>query len=91
VKDILPGALGSYPRNLVAWNSRLYFSAHDVAHGMELWTSDGTAAGTRLVHDVSPGPSWSTPRELTVANGSLYFSAHDGEHGRELWELPDQP
>jgi ELWxxDGT repeat protein len=94
MKDIAPGPLGSYPRSLVAWHGRLWFRARDfggMAHGMELWTSDGTAQGTRLVQDILPGPSWSTPQDLTVAGESLYFSAHDGEHGRELWELPDQP
>lgn len=91
MKDIAPGPLGSYPRGLVAWHGRLWFRARDfggMAHGMELWTSDGTAQGTRLIQDVSEGPSWSTPRELTVAGDNLYFSANDGEHGRELWVLP---
>ncbi|MES1243509.1 MAG: ELWxxDGT repeat protein [Acidobacteriota bacterium] len=91
VKDIAPGLLGSFPRSLTVWNGRLWFRARDLggmAHGMELWSTDGTADGTQLVQDLSPGPSWSLPQELTVAGGSLYFSAHDGEHGRELWEVP---
>jgi len=57
-------------------------------HGMELWTSDGSADGTRLVQDVAPGPSWSLPLELTGTDQALYFSASDSAHGRELWMLP---
>jgi len=35
--------------------SLLYFSARDANHGRELWVSDGTARGTRLVMDINPG------------------------------------
>ena len=55
---------------------------------MELWTSDGTTGGTRLVQDINPGPGSSTPENFIVAGGCLYFSATDGEHGFELWALP---
>ena len=35
--------------------SEVYFSAHDSAHGTELWKSDGTATGTSMVVDLNPG------------------------------------
>jgi ELWxxDGT repeat protein len=35
----------------------LVFAAADDAHGVELWLSDGTAAGTRLLVDTVPGPA----------------------------------
>lgn len=64
---------------------RLYFSAEGGPEGFELWSTDGTAEGTRLVRDINPhGPS--SPEGFTVAGGRLYFSAHDGVHGIELWE-----
>jgi ELWxxDGT repeat protein len=87
IAGIAPGLLGSHPRGLTVWNGRLWFRARDGVHGMELWSSDGTAAGTRFVQDIAPGASWSNPRELTETEGGLYFSANDGEHGRELWFL----
>ncbi|HVV37874.1 MAG TPA: ELWxxDGT repeat protein [Acidimicrobiales bacterium] len=55
---------------------------------MELWKSDGTAAGTSLVKDINPGSASSVYAggEWPVAfNGKLYFAADDGVHGRELW------
>jgi ELWxxDGT repeat protein len=50
----------------------------------ELWTSDGTPAGTVLVKDIRAGAG-SEPRGLTNVDGIVYFTADDGVHGRELW------
>jgi ELWxxDGT repeat protein len=64
---------------------QLFFVARDALHGFELWATDGTAAGTRLVRDIQAGPLPSSPRGLTPAQHLLFFTADDGEHGRELW------
>jgi ELWxxDGT repeat protein len=67
---------------------RLFFTATDGAHGYELWSTDGTPAGTVLLGDVAPGALSSHPDELTAAGDTLLFSADDGSRGRELWALP---
>ena len=41
-----------YLRNV---SGTLYFTANDGASGNELWKSDGTDSGTRLVTDIQPG------------------------------------
>ncbi|PYQ58825.1 MAG: hypothetical protein DMF53_19755, partial [Acidobacteria bacterium] len=64
---------------------RLYFRAWDPAHGLELWRTDGTPAGTVLVRDLAPGPASGDPQGLVAAGGRLWFSALDPDHGRELW------
>src|SRR4051794_37537409 len=84
IRDIRPGR-GSGPDGLTAVNGALYFSADDGVHGRELWRSDGTAAGTRLVRDIRPGADPGATSWLTDVGGVLYFSADDGVHGRELW------
>ena len=69
-----------------AWlGSELFFAAEDDAGGVELWKSDGTAAGTVQVSDIASGSDHAFPQYLTNVNGTLFFSANDGTTGFELW------
>ena len=66
----------------------LYFVARTEAEGIELWRTDGTAAGTQLVHDIQPGPGHGVPwvgASLTAFGGRVYLQADDGVTGMELW------
>jgi len=73
------------PDLLVATSEAVYFASADDEYGVELWTSDGTSAGTRLVKDIAPGPASASIGSLAVVGGMLYFHADDGIHGAELW------
>lgn len=84
VKDI--NASGdSMPSELTALGGKVYFSAKGGGKGRELWSSDGTSAGTVRVRDIRPGTAGASPWNMAAINGLLYFSADDGIHGRELW------
>jgi ELWxxDGT repeat protein len=63
----------------------LLFAANDGEHGVELWQSDGSRAGTRLVGDLRTGVRGSQLASLTTADGMLFFAANDGLHGFEPW------
>jgi ELWxxDGT repeat protein len=65
-------------------DGRVFFAASDLAHGNELWSTDGTPEGTARL-EIAPGLLGSYPRGLTVWNGRLWFRARDGVHGMELW------
>jgi ELWxxDGT repeat protein len=91
VKDINP-ASSSVPQGGVMFSGVLVFAADDGVTGLELWRSDGTAAGTSLLADICPGPCSSYPQSITLVGGPsyfsggvLYFSADDGIHGAEPW------
>jgi ELWxxDGT repeat protein len=59
-------------------NNIVYFGAFDGIHGMELWRSDGTNAGTYMVKDINPGQGYSGQlrSSLQMAN---YFPVHTEE------------
>jgi len=64
----------------------LFFAGTDGVHGVELWKTDGTAAGTVLVRDLLTGAAASNPTSLAASGGLVYFAANDGQHGTELWQ-----
>lgn len=74
----------------VPGQKRWIFGARDdeTNTGFELWQTDGTAAGTRLLADLNPGAPSSYPRNMTVCNDKLFLTATDSVHGRELWVVP---
>ena len=89
LSDVNPtgGGFVTYPiGNFTDLDGTLYFTANDGTHGVELWESNGTAAGTFMVADINPGSAGSYPGNLTAVNGTLLFAAYDGIHGTELWE-----
>jgi ELWxxDGT repeat protein len=66
VKDINPG--GGFDKsstpflfNAVVVNNKFYFYANTAANGTELWSSDGTQAGTQLLKDINPGANDADP------------------------------
>jgi ELWxxDGT repeat protein len=84
-------SLADQPVTFAPAGDRLLFTGQDEERGTELWTTDGTPAGTHLVRDLRPGPGSSRPEGLTSAGDRVFFSADDGTHGRELWESDGTP
>lgn len=72
------------PQKFIAFNNSLFFSAHALVEGRELWVTDGTTSGTQVFKDVYSGFNSSNPDHFTVLNGNLFFSASSAD-GRELW------
>lgn len=89
---VLVRSLPTAPAFLTAIGSRLFFVAPDEGRGDELWVSDGTAAGTRLLtHFAAPRPfpdpdhSSAIPVFFQDIDGILHFLADDVTGGLDLW------
>ena len=76
---------------LKAVNEKVFFAATDNVYGEELWVSDGTSDGTKLVKDINPGYYSSTPSDMTSYKGLLYFTAYTRQFERELWKSDGTP
>jgi ELWxxDGT repeat protein len=97
VKDIDPGPLvikkmektetgSSAPDSVLRTKKWIYFQASTVKYGEELWKSDGTTSGTKIVKDIVPGPGDSGPEDIvSTAPRTTFFRAWDKKHGEELW------
>ncbi|HEY6714189.1 MAG TPA: ELWxxDGT repeat protein [Rubrobacter sp.] len=98
VKDIDPGPLvikkmektetgSSAPDSVMRTKKWIYFQATTVKYGDELWKSDGTKWGTKIVKDIVPGPGVSDPEDIvSTAPRTTFFRAWDKKHGEELWK-----
>jgi ELWxxDGT repeat protein len=78
------------PKNLVVAGEQskgylAFFAAADDTHGEELWVTDGTVAGTKMVKDINPGAGSSDINWITRFNDKVVFAADDGTNGMELW------
>ncbi|GAA0594179.1 hypothetical protein GCM10009416_35700 [Craurococcus roseus] len=92
VRDINPGAGDAFPFSFpgsfgALGDGRALFGADDGSGGgVELWITDGTGAGTRLVEDLTTGPFGGDPRSfLPLGDGRALFAAGDAAFGRSLW------
>lgn len=67
------------------YNNLLYFKALNEESGEELWVTDGTESGTKLVKDINIGPQNSSIDKITVVNNKIIFNAFESTNGNELW------
>lgn len=89
ISDIDPG-----PASGFSWSPILYkfstknqwlFTATSASLGRELWSTDGTAANTKLLKDLNTGSGSSNPSQFYEFQGAYYFWA-DQVGGKELWK-----
>lgn len=90
IKDINPGIGNSNINAGSAFarlnSSQVLFTADDGVHGIELWITNGTEAGTNMVKDIFPGSTRSNISKFAILNGKAYFAAKDSTSvGLELW------
>lgn len=72
-------------RNAVVHAGVTYFRAADASHGLELWRSDGSAAGTYRLTDLCPGPCHGVVAVFGVVQNQVLFGGQESGLGHELW------
>src|SRR5687767_8797994 len=82
VADLNPATLGSEPERFVSAGAIAYFFAKGGATAIDLWRSDGTPAGTRLVRANLANVTY--PENVAAVGPRLYFASTDAR-GAELW------
>ncbi len=88
VRDIATGPTyspGSYASQPVRFRGEAYFGADDGFLGYELWATNGTPRGTRLVADLCPGRCQGGPWVLTPSGDLLYFIAGNTTGSESFW------
>lgn len=66
---------------LTEYGGALYLRGTTATQGYELWTTDGTTAGTTLVADLVPGVDGSHPESLQSTPNGLFYRSRDGQGG----------
>ncbi|WP_300672709.1 ELWxxDGT repeat protein [Soonwooa sp.] len=79
------GTTNSGVTQMIEYKGKIYFAANDGVNGSEVWVSDGTEAGTKMLKDLIPGSASSNPSTFTIHNDLLFFVANDAALGRELF------
>jgi ELWxxDGT repeat protein len=89
--DLDSGNAGS--GSMASVGGKLLFTHDDRVQGNELWISDGTVSGTKLVKDINPGSSGSSVGGIRQvrSDGWALFAASDGTNGVELWQTDGTP
>jgi ELWxxDGT repeat protein len=88
LKDIFvgPTSAGVTSNSAVTMNGAVYFQGVNSTGNGEVWVTDGTNAGTKLLHDY-PGTGTNPAFSTVYRDGSasrLYFTATRGSFGTEL-------
>jgi ELWxxDGT repeat protein len=73
----------------IAWvmpvDQGVVFQMDSIAHGRELWASDGTSGGTLLLRDIIPGSLGSEPSTPLQAGSRVAFRAKGEDGADKLW------
>lgn len=85
IKDIASGTQSSYPTNLVYGNGQVFFTTSSANKSQQIWKSDGTDAGTSVVHS-SEG---SSINQLRYCRNHLFYISQTGAEAKAIHYVSD--
>jgi ELWxxDGT repeat protein len=74
------------PGSITALKDAVIFNAYENVHGVELYKSGGTAAGTILLNDIFPGELSSGPYNFLSKSNHAYFSAYSNDSAFAIYK-----
>ena len=80
-----PGPLGLISSNSADVTATSLYTIYSEALGQQLWATDGTPAGTRLVLNLDPGLGTRNQEFSFSQPNNAVFVTDDGVHGQKLW------
>ncbi len=83
--DISSPTYNTQENRLVQVGQFVYFPNFTKETGAELWKTDGTTAGTKIVKDAIPGSDGYPPQNYTVFKGKLFYKGENENSGIELF------
>jgi len=86
LRDCNPGTQSSSPSQLAVSNRKVYFLAEDVTAARVVWQSDGTTAGTTVIHPRNDSETFGAlaARELLVGKDALWVIARSLKSGENF-------
>ncbi len=96
LRDLCPGSCsttGQPLERLLTAREHILFSAETARFGRELWISDGTTKGTRLLIDACPGRCNGDPDDVqpSESSGHNFFTAIGPNGARAKWLTDGTP
>jgi ELWxxDGT repeat protein len=87
---LAPGVVSDIQSNAVVGGRVVFVTGRGGLKGSQLWSADGTPAGTSFVTSMKGALSESGfGQPVALANGTALFAASDGVLGVELWRMND--
>lgn len=86
IKDINPGTASAQINDQIQVGSNILMMADNGSLGAELWTTDGTTAGTVLLKDIYTGTGNGYPANFVRMGSHVYFRADNAAYGFEIWK-----
>ena len=80
-----PGPLGLISSNSADVAATSLYTIYSATLGQQLWATDGTPAGTRLVLNLDPGLGTRNQEFSFSQPNNAVFVTDDGVHGQKLW------